>query len=214
MDSKTENSDSQNIFPPRNWHRTFSLGPLVDSVHWHFEPWVDRQVLAKAGRDFILDNLEELTDVSDLDKVVRAYLETVAREEKAKALGYAPSDEVFYTPMVVAKLLPVALELEDALQPSYDPEADHRGGGDYGDFVASLLDVRRAWIGVAFRRDEMRLIEARFVNDWEYDRIAAAYSMDEEEVSKQIARGLRRMVDFLGGRDPRKVMQHGKQQVK
>jgi hypothetical protein len=193
----------------------YSLRPLVDSVHWHFEPWIDKEALTRAGRDFLLDNLEDLANVSDLNKVVRAYLETVAREEKAKALGYAPSDEVFYVPMVVAKLLPVALELEDALQPSYDPEADHRGGGgaDYGDFVASLLDVRRAWIGTAFRNDEMRLITARFVEDWEYGHIAAAYSMDEEEVKKQIARGLRRMEEFLGGRDPRKVMEHGKQQV-
>ena len=204
-ESKTEILDSPKIFPPRG----FNLMNSVRSVHWHFEPWVSQTWLVAAGVAFIRDNEEELSNVSDLDRVVRAYLETVARAEKARRLGYAPSDEVFYTPMVIAKLLPVALELEDALQPSYDPEADHRGGGDYGEFVAALLDVRRAWVNAAFRDSEMRFIEERFCRDMEYAYIAAAYGVDVEVVKEQIARGLRRMMNFLGGRDPKKVLRNG-----
>lgn len=199
---KTEIPESPKIFPPQG----FRLMPLVDSVHWHFSPWIDKWELWAAGANFVLANEEALTDVSDLDKVVRAYLESVARDEKAKALGYAPSDEQFYTPMVVAKLLPIALELEDALQPSYDPEADHRGGGDYGEFVASLLDVRRAWINSAFRNSEMAILKRRFVEDQDWTFIAATLGMEMEEVQKQATRGLRRMVNFLGGTDPRKVV--------
>lgn len=199
---KTEIPESPKIFPPQG----FRLMPLVDSVHWHFSPWIDKWELWAAGANFVLANEEALTDVSDLDKVVRAYLEQVARDEKAKALGYAPSDEQFYTPMVVAKLLPIALELEDALQPSYDPEADHRGGGDYGEFVASLLDVRRAWINSAFRNSEMAILKRRFVEDQDWTFIAATLGMEMEEVQKQATRGLRRMVNFLGGTDPRKVV--------
>lgn len=199
---KTEIPESPKIFPPQG----FRLMPLVDSVHWHFSPWIDKWELWAAGANFVLANEEALTDVSDLDKVVRAYLESVARDEKAKVLGYAPSDEQFYTPMVVAKLLPIALELEDALQPSYDPEADHRGGGDYGEFVASLLDVRRAWINSAFRNSEMAILKRRFVEDQDWTFIAATLGMEMEEVQKQATRGLRRMVNFLGGTDPRKVV--------
>lgn len=183
----------------------FTLRPLVDSVHSHF-PATDKETLVTAGRRFILENMEALSNVSDLDRIVRAYLEQVARDEKAKTLGYDPYDEQFYTPAVVGKLLPVALELEDALQPSYDPEAEHRGGGDYGEFVASLLDVRRAWIGTAFRGDEMRVLEMRFVQDRPYSQIAAMLNADLEEVEKQASRGLRRMTNFLGGSDPRKVL--------
>lgn len=188
------------------WHHQFSLRPLVESVHWHFSAWIDKEELMEAGRDFILDNLEALATVGDLDRVVRAYLETVARDAKAKTLGYDTHDEAFYSAAVIGKLLPVALELEDALQPRYDPEAEHRGGGDYGEFVTALLDVRSAWIGTAFRGDEMRLLKARYVEDWEDDRIAAVYNMDEDEVRKQIFRGLNRMVSFLGGFDPRKTV--------
>ena len=129
----------------------------------------------------------------------------MARAEKARILGYHIDDEVFYTPKVIAVLLPTALDLEDALAPTFDPTVEHTGsggGGHYGDLATSLIDVRSAWANTAFRGSEMQLIKARYVDDLEWDHIAASYGMTLEAVQLEVIRGLRRLMNTLGGKNP------------
>lgn len=145
---------------------------------------------------------EEGADMRGLEKVVRSYLESVARAEKALVCGYHTDDEAYYTPRVVAELLPVCLDIEAALLPSAPTDdAPGRGGNPHGqgDFVTSLLDVREAWTNTAFRGSEMRLIEARYVEDREWPQIAAMYGMEVEDVQRTVSIGLRRLSEFLGG---------------
>jgi hypothetical protein len=145
---------------------------------------------------------KERPDVSGLQRLVRSYLEALARREKAACRGYHPDDESFYSPAVIAELLPMTLDIEAALLPAAaSDDAPGRGSNPHGqgDFVASLLDVRDAWINTAFRGDEARLIEARFCDDMAWGHIAASFGLKEEDVKRKVSVGLRRMSEHLGG---------------
>lgn len=191
------------------------LSDAAEAVAYHWSEWLSFDDLYQEAwlwrlRHTALVNSfleKEEPDVRGLERVIKSYLESVARKEKAICSGYQPDDEVFYTPRVVAELLPLTLDIEAALLPAAPPDGDKLGGtgNPHGssDFVTSLLDVRNAWLTTAFRGDEMRLTEARYVDGWEWDRIAASYSTDVEEVKAQVARGLRRLSNTLGGLPPR-----------
>lgn len=148
-------------------------------------------------------------DVSGLEKVIRSYLESVARQEKALTCGYHTDDECWYSPKVVAELLPMVFDLEAALLPSAPTDdAPGRGGNPHGqgDFVTSLLDVREAWTNTAFRGIEMDLIRARYVEDMSWPHIAASFQVDVEEAQKRASIGLRRMSETLGGLPSRRCL--------
>lgn len=145
---------------------------------------------------------EEGADLKGLERVVRSYLESVARKEKALSCGYHQDDECFYTPKVLAELLPMVFDIEASLLPAAPTDdAPGRGSNPHGqgDFVASLLDVRGAWLSTAFRGDEARMIEARFVDDMDWNHLAASFGVEEEDAKKTVAIGLRRMSNALGG---------------
>lgn len=151
-----------------------------------------------------LDDEDMKRGMNGLERHVRDYLLALARKEKAAICGYSVDDEVFYTPAVVAELLPLTLDIEAALLPAAPADSDSGGGRvrnpyGQGDYLASLLDVRRAWVETPFRNDESRLIEARFCEGLEYGHIAASFSLEVDEVKRQIAIGLRRMTNHLGG---------------
>lgn len=145
-------------------------------------------------------------NVSDLERVVKSYLQSVARKEKALFCGYHQDDECFYSPKVVAELLPLVFDIEAALLPSAPTDdAPGRGSNPHGqgDFVTSLLDVREAWTNTAFRGDEMQLIRARYIEDLEWAHVAASFGIELEDAQRRVAIGLRRMSEFLGGLPPK-----------
>jgi len=179
----------------------YKYGAYLTEEDGYQEAWLWRlrhPVLVKS----FLEPAEGQPNVSGLERVVKSYLESLARKEKAACLGYHVDDECTYSPKVIAELLPMTFAIEAALLPAAaSDDAPGRGGNPHGqgDFVASLLDVRRAWITTAFRGDESRLIEARYVDDMSIEHIAGSFSTTPDEVKKQLARGLRRMVETLGG---------------
>ena len=172
---------------------------------WH---WRIRHVsLVKS----FLEPAEGEVNVNGLEKVVRSYLESVARKEKALTHGYHPDDESFYSPKVIAELLPLVFDIEAALLPSATTDdAPGRGGNPHGqgDFVTSLLDVRGAWTSTAFRGSEMDYIRARYVEDLDWGHIAASFGVDVEEVQRRTAIGLRRMSERLGGLPPKRCAEN------
>lgn len=191
------------------------------SVAYHYGAWVAENDLYQSAWEWRLRHpqlvssfleREEGADVNGLQRVVQTYLTTLARREKALACGYHPDDECFYVPAVVAELLPLTLDIESALLPSVVSDDDSVSGSGnphgQGDFVASLLDVRRAWINTAFRGDEMSLIKARYIEDLEWGEIAASFQVDLETAKRRTAIGLRRMSDYLGGLPSRGCKQH------
>lgn len=184
----------------------------AESVHYHFKAFTTVNDLYQDAFEFLLrhpilwSQFEEAEDRKmaerTLDRIVMDHLRGIARREKATQSGYHVDDECTYTPKVVAELLPLIFDLEAALLPSAPTDdAPGRGSNPHGqgDFVTSLLDVRQAWTSTAFRGTEMSVLELRFVEQLEWDHLAASLSMEVEEAKRQAAIGLRRLSDRLGG---------------
>ena len=187
------------------------LSRAAESIAYHYSDYVSFETMYQDAWEYrirhvvLVDsflNREEGPDMRGLERVIKSYLESVARAEKALVCGYHVDDEAFYRPAVIAELLPICLDIEAALLPSAPvDDAPGRGGNPHGqgDFVASLLDVREAWMSTAFRGDEMQLIKARYVEDLEWGHIAASFGIEVEDAQKRVAIGLRRMSERLGG---------------
>jgi hypothetical protein len=187
------------------------LARAAESVAYKYDDYVSFETMYEEAWLYRIRHLilvssfldrEEGADMRGLEKVIRSYLESVARAEKALACGYHVDDEAYYRPAVIAELLPMVFDVEAALLPSAPTDdAPGRGGNPHGqgDFVTSLLDVREAWTGTAFRGDEMRLIEERYVKDRDWPQVAAIYGIEVEDAQRTVAIGLRRMSEFLGG---------------
>jgi hypothetical protein len=187
------------------------LAIAAESVAYKYSDYVSEETMYQDAWEWRMRHLtlvasfldkEGGADINGLQRVVKSYLDSVARAEKALVCGYHVDDEAYYRPAVIAELLPICLDIEAALLPSAPvDDAPGRGGNPHGqgDFVASLLDVREAWTSTAFRGDEMQLIKARFVEDLEWGHIAASFGIDVETAQKRVAIGLRRMAERLGG---------------
>jgi hypothetical protein len=181
------------------------------SVAYSYKDWISEADLYQSAWEWRLRHpvlvssfmdREEGADVKGLERVIRSYLESVGRKEKALACGYHPDDEMFYRPAVIAELLPMVFDIEASLLPAApSDDAPGRGSNPHGqgDFVASLLDVRQAWLTTPFRGDESRMIEARYVDDMEWDHLAASFGVEVEDAKRTVAIGLRRMANQLGG---------------
>lgn len=183
----------------------YRFGDFISEHDLYQEAWLWRLRHPTLVKSF-LEPAEGQPDMSGLNRVVRSYLESVARKERALCRGYHPDDETYYSPKVVAELLPMVFDIEAALLPAAaSDDAPGRGSNPHGqgDFVASLLDVRNAWITTAFRGDEARLIESRFVDDMSWEHIAASFQIDVEDAKRTVSIGLRRMSERLGGLPPR-----------
>lgn len=191
------------------------LARAAESVAYKYDDYVSFETMYEEAWLYRIRHLalvssfldrEEGADMSGLERVIRSYLESVARAEKALVCGFDVTDEAFYQPKVIAELLPMVFDLEAALLPSAPTDdAPGRGSNPHGqgDFVTSLLDVREAWTSTAFRGIEMDLIRARYIEDLSWPHIAASFQVDVEEAQKRASIGLRRMAETLGGLPPR-----------
>lgn len=144
---------------------------------------------------------EQLMEQDTLGRQMLSHLRLVAQRERAQQTGYHPDDVTYYTPAMIANLLPQSLDIQSTLAPSGATD-DARGASDphaRSGFLCSLIDVCNAWIVAPFRRDEKQILRLRYIEDLNWGEIAATTGHDMEEVKKRAAQGLRRLVDVLGG---------------
>lgn len=139
---------------------------------------------------------------SQLQRAVNDHLRLVAQRERAQQTGYHMDDVEFYSPGMIATLLPQAVDIIEATAPGGGATDDVKGASDphgQSGFLTSLIDVANAWIVTKFREDEKQILGLRFIEDLNWGEISASTGHDMEEVKRRAALGLRRLVKTLGG---------------
>lgn len=162
----------------------------------HQEAWVWRL----RHPQYVAELLEKGS--SQLQRAVADYLRLVAQRERAAQTGYHPDDVVYYTPAMIAGLLPQAVDILEATAPKGGDQEDTKGPSDphgQSGFVTSLIDVANAWLITPYRDDEKQILRLRYIDDLNWGEIALSLGHDMEEVKRRAAIGLRRTVDILGG---------------
>lgn len=141
------------------------------------------------------------------------------RAVKAAQAGYGVDDEEFYTPGMLARLLPVLIEADfdvaDAMaRASKGTDAagihirmsDPFGGAE--NYHVMLIDVRRGWGKLT--EGQRRLLSAYYSvsqedtqdGRWERQQLASSMGLTEEALRKRASRALEALTAKLGGRNP------------
>lgn len=137
---------------------------------------------------------------------MRRECERHARKEKAAKSGYRPEDEYFYRPVVIEKIIEViltgGLELAGQVFDPVDMGAKRRTkpASEGGDLMAMIADVDAALRSLDDRTRSM--MEMRHGDGMTLVDIAQQHGITPQRVEQVTQRGMRKMVDFLGGSSP------------
>lgn len=191
------------------------------AIYRRFSSYVDLEDLVQELQIYVLQrpklvgDLQEAYAVSkDETKWVarklmarfRRHVEKIARKEKAAKLGYQMGDEFFYDTMLIATLLPVALQFETqgaVLVNQIDDGTPRKPPvpSEGGNILGMVIDVRAAYELVT--SDEQLLLEQRYGKDpLILSDIAVAWNVSDSTIDRRIQVALRKIIDNLGGPSP------------
>lgn len=131
--------------------------------------------------------------------------ERYARKEKARSLGYELGDEYFYRIEMVENLIKV-LGSEDThlvnqvLDPDVHGIKAKKQPNEGNNLLALLSDVERAMRKLDPRTQG--ILNSRFAQDQPLSEIATAWDISPQRVEQIVNRGVRDLIELLGGATP------------
>jgi RNA polymerase sigma factor (sigma-70 family) len=148
------------------------------------------------------DPKEYRLGIKRLSKTLNRRADKFCRKEKAKKLGYLPTDEYFYSIGLIEQLLPFAFKGE---VPTKDPAAEFvsNGAGDPatgGGFLATMYDIRLA-IG-KLTPGEYGILRMRYEDGLKLEQIAEYFDVSDSTVDRRINAAIRKVIKELGGESP------------
>jgi RNA polymerase sigma factor (sigma-70 family) len=151
------------------------------------------------------DDIERRMGYKAFSTFMRRAGERYARKEKAKALGFELGDEYFYRIEMVENLIKV-LGSEDAhlVNQVLDPEMHgvqaKRQASEGNNLLALLSDVDRAMRKLDPRTQG--ILNSRFAQDLPLTEIASAWDISPQRVEQIATRGVKDIIESLGGATP------------
>lgn len=130
----------------------------------------------------------------------------IARKDKAKALGYMPEDEYFYTPALVESLIKVwGTGDYDSAGQILDPansggKRNSKPANEGNDILAMISDVASA-----MRRLELRdysVLMQRYCDGSTLQQIGEFLEVSPQRVEQISQRAISKVIEFLGDRNP------------
>lgn len=156
------------------------------------------------GHEKKIAELEEMEEVDlaqwRLHRELNRVMLTEVKRERAARGGYLTEDEVYYSPRQIADLLPFVLKGEQA-QPVKDrPEISAgKDPAHGGDWLASWLDVQRAWQEAKLTDNERSILWCLYAEGTSQEVTGQFLELSQGAVSKAHNRALRKLSDALGG---------------
>lgn len=188
-------------------------------VHRNFNKFIEFDDLKQSACEFAVKKkakVAEYLNREDKDErrqgetalivMLRRHCERVARKEKASRAGYNIEDEYFYRPAVVENLIKVWGSGDTDLAGQVFDPADMgqkrrtKVASEGNDLLAMIADIDAAMksldprsYGVVYLRlvDEMKLVE-----------IAKEWEVSPQRVDQIFHRGIRKIIEYLGGNSP------------
>lgn len=133
--------------------------------------------------------------------------EKYAREQKAHALGYEPEDEYFYQPVLIESLISVLSTGDYELAGQVLDPADLGGKrkkslpNEGNNIVAMVADIDAALKSLDDRDREILLL--KYGGGLSSQEIADQMGVTRQRIDQLLHRGVRKMVEVLGGENPR-----------
>ena len=151
------------------------------------------------------DDIERRMGYKAFTTFMRRAGERYARKEKARALGYELGDEYFYRVEMVENLIKV-LGSEDThlvnqvLDPDVHGIRAKKQPNEGNNLIALLSDVAKAMKKLDPRTQG--ILNSRFAQDLPLTEIASAWDISPQRVEQIVNRGVRDLIELLGGATP------------
>jgi RNA polymerase sigma factor (sigma-70 family) len=175
-----------------------------DDLVQHVMEWSVRRpdkVSEYLNRD---DTVERKQGISALSILYRRMAERYARKEKASKLGYEVSDEFFYTPELVEKILEIRdMGYEAAGQVLSLEDGSRRKSSlpnEGGNILAMVSDVEHALALIDGRLAEV--LEERFGKGSTLQQIADEWGLSHQRIDQLSRDAMRKLIEQLGGEQP------------
>lgn len=175
-----------------------------------FRQYVEHADLVSVGQLWCLDHPEKMAEFESdeqprlaawrLDKAVWKAQERYARKERAHRLGFSAKDEFFYSEDTIESLLPRVMG-GDPVPDRKEPD-EVRAKGDPaegGEYLASYLDVQRAWEKAPLATQEQAVLYYTYADGASQEAIGELLGVTRQTVSRAHSRGVRKLQKFLGG---------------
>jgi RNA polymerase sigma factor (sigma-70 family) len=151
------------------------------------------------------DVVEKKQGYKAFSTFIRRAGERYARKEKARALGYELGDEYFYRLELIEGMIKVlgsgeAYLTNQVLDPDVHGVKAKKLANEGNNLSAMLADVDKAMKKLDPRMQG--ILTSRFTNDMPLSEIAEAWDISPQRVEQLIAKGLRDIVEDLGGYTP------------
>lgn len=152
------------------------------------------------------DKAERRQGETALITMLRRHCERVARREKASKSGYNVEDEYFYRPAMVEDLIKVWASGDADLAGQVFDAADMgqkrrtKVASEGNDILALLADVDAAMNTLDPRT--RGVLYLRYADERTLQAIADEWGITPQRVDQIAHRGIRKMIEYLGGRSP------------
>jgi hypothetical protein len=125
---------------------------------------------------------------------------------RAKAFGkYALEDEAFYSRGMVEAALPAVFDQSFKVRPPADDngyQKQHSDPSEQGGWLAMCIDVEKAWFVTSMAADWRCALAYRFGGGMRIYQVAASMAVADSTATTYIAKGVRALIDTLGGPRP------------
>lgn len=150
------------------------------------------------------DTVERKQGIAALSVLYRRMAERYARKEKATKLGYEVSDEFFYRPELVERLIEARYHGYEAVGQVLSAEDGGRRKttlvNEGGDILAMITDVDHALSMIDVRLAQ--ILEARYGAGLTLQQIAEWQEISHQRVDQLCREGMRKLIEQLGGEQP------------
>lgn len=143
-------------------------------------------------------DLIEANNINWMSAAIAAPCEAYARKERAQALGYEPSDEQFYSKSMLSLILP---HICNGTRPTLDGPSGPVDPAEGGTWDVIVIDVSRAMSRLD--PDDQAVLDMRWGEENSIDQLASTMDWTYDEARRRSERAMRRLIDNLGGREPK-----------
>jgi RNA polymerase sigma factor (sigma-70 family) len=185
----------------RSVHKKYHTYFGVDDLRQELLVWVlRREVKVREWLD--TEDEEQLNKgVRMLARALQRQADKYCRSKKAQFLGYNLEDEAYYSPTILAEILPFVWHEVAETRNGSKPRVS--GGGnpaEGGTFVVQLIDVRKA-LGKLEPNDKM-ILHMKFYEDLTFQELANNLEISDTTAHRKVNGALRRLSRELGGQSP------------
>jgi DNA-directed RNA polymerase specialized sigma subunit len=202
------------------WNEVFEHASVAASrAYRRFGRWASHDDLRSAALEYAWrrsdlvasflhreDEADRRRGASGLIKTLERAAERYARKEKAAACGYKTEDEYFYTEQLAENLILVYCRSDaDSAGQVFDPaelgaKRKTKPANEGGDMIAMIADIGDALAKVDDRT--RGVLVGRIGYGLTVEQLAASWDVSHQRITQIYQRGLRQVVDLLGGLRP------------